>query len=451
MNNKEAAEKIKSIAKQIMTLSRSTLLVNLRFLDVAVSKLTLFETEAPESKILTDGEYILYNPTYILKSFKVSKETPVREYLHMLMHCIFRHMFIDPTLNREYWDIACDIAVENSITELNLNAVHTDRQQSQLKFFSAIKAELKTVTAEKIYSYLRTSYPDPAKLAEIRALFEADDHRIWYMNENEKIQIFGLPDNRTKTDEANETDELDLSEEWQRIAERMQIDIESFNHLPGDTPGGLVQNLKSVTREKYDYSSFLRKFAVRGETLKTNNEEFDYIFYTYGLELYDNMPLVEPLEYKEIVAIKEFVIAIDTSGSTSGELVQKFVQKTFNILKSTESFFTKIDLHIIQCDAAIQEDVRITTQEDFDEYIKTMSIHGLGGTDFRPVFEYVSKLRKEGELTNMKGLIYFTDGYGCFPEKKPDYDTAFVFIDDEYNNLDVPPWAIKLVLQPNEI
>ena len=46
---------------------------------------------------------------------------------------------------------------------------------------------------------------------------------------------------------------------------------------------------------------------------------------------------------------------------------------------------------------------------------------------------------------------YFTDGYGTFPAKKPDYDAAFVFIDDEYNNYDVPPWAIKLVLQKDEI
>ena len=80
-----------------------------------------------------------------------------------------------------------------------------------------------------------------------------------------------------------------------------------------------------------------------------------------------------------------------------------------------------------------------------------MQIRGLGGTDFRPVFEYVEQLRQNKEFTNLKGLIYFTDGYGAFPAKKPDYDTAFVFVDDEYNNPDVPPWAIKLVLQKDEI
>ena len=52
---------------------------------------------------------------------------------------------------------------------------------------------------------------------------------------------------------------------------------------------------------------------------------------------------------------------------------------------------------------------------------------------------------------NIKGMIYFTDGYGTFPSRKPNYQTAFVFIQDEYNNLDVPPWAIKLILEKDEL
>lgn len=80
-----------------------------------------------------------------------------------------------------------------------------------------------------------------------------------------------------------------------------------------------------------------------------------------------------------------------------------------------------------------------------------MRIRGGGGTDFHPVFSYVDALRSEKEFTNLKGLIYFTDGYGTFPAKKPDYEVAFVFIDDDYNDPEVPPWAIKLVLQRDEI
>ena len=182
-----------------------------------------------------------------------------------------------------------------------------------------------------------------------------------------------------------------------------------------------------------------------------NDEEFDYIFYTYGLKLYKNMPLVEPLEYKEVRRIREFVIAIDTSGSTSGDLVQRFLQKTYNILKSTESYFSKINVHIIQCDAAIQEHVKVTSEEEFDRYISEMDIHGLGGTDFRPVFHFVDELIEQGEFADLRGLIYFTDGRGTYPVRKPSYETAFVFLDNEYNEPEVPPWAIRLVLQNEDI
>lgn len=466
----EQQEKLNKLARDVLILSRNTLLVNLRFLDAALSQFELVPVE--QSTLLTDGRLILYNPTHVLKSYKTARENPVRDYLHMVMHCVFRHMFMNPNLNRPYWDLACDIAVENVITELGLKAVTTAREREQARYIDAIRKELKHVTAEKIYSYLRQTVPDPKKLAEIRGAFYGDNHEIWYMTDEEKALTFGLSlasvgaqgdgegngsdgegdgDGGTGGTDGTGISRMAMAAVWQGISERMQVDMETFGKQRGLNPGALTQNLAAVNRERYDYTAFLKKFAVLGEAMRINDDEFDYIFYTYGLQLYEKMPLIEPLEYKEVKAIKEFVIAIDTSGSTSGELVQKFVQKTYNVLKSTESFFSKINLHIIQCDADIQEDRKITSQEEFDEYLKTMTIRGLGGTDFRPVFEYVEKLRREKEFTNLKGVIYFTDGFGVFPERKPEYQTAFVFIDDDYNNPDVPPWAIKLVLQKDEI
>ena len=99
----------------------------------------------------------------------------------------------------------------------------------------------------------------------------------------------------------------------------------------------------------------------------------------------------------------------------------------------------------------MQEAIKVTTQEEFDRYLQSMTIKGLGGTDFRPVFEYVNGLVTQKEFSNLKGLIYFTDGYGVFPAKKPDYDVAFVFVNDVDEIPKVPPWAIRLVLKREEI
>lgn len=134
-----------------------------------------------------------------------------------------------------------------------------------------------------------------------------------------------------------------------------------------------------------------------------------------------------------------------------GEQVQAFLQKTYNILQSTESFFSRINVHLIQCDEDIQEDIKITSREEFDRYLQTMIIKGLGGTDFRPVFQRVDEMIRDGEFANLKGLIYFTDGYGLFPERMPAYKTAFVFVEDGCEIPEVPVWAMKLVLTREEV
>ena len=74
------------------------------------------------------------------------------------------------------------------------------------------------------------------------------------------------------------------------------------------------------------------------ETMQVDMDAFDYIYYDYGLRTYGNMPLIEPLETKEIKKIQEFVIVIDTSMSCSGDLVKKFLSQTYQVLSESESF-----------------------------------------------------------------------------------------------------------------
>ena len=95
--------------------------------------------------------------------------------------------------------------------------------------------------------------------------------------------------------------------------------------------------------------------------------------------------------------------------------------------------------------------MKITSREEFDRYLQTMQIKGLGGTDFRPVFRRVDEMIQEKEFVNLKGLIYFTDGYGVFPERMPAYKTAFVFVEEGYEIPEVPVWAMKLVLTREEM
>ena len=204
-------------------------------------------------------------------------------------------------------------------------------------------------------------------------------------------------------------------------------------------------------RERYDYRKFLQKFSVLKETVQIDPDAFDYVFYNYGMQLYGNMPLIEPLETKEVRRIEDFVVVIDTSMSCSGELVKKFLEETYGVLAQSESFFKKVNIQILQCDDKVRQDVKIESEEDLRNYMDHMELHGMGGTDFRPAFLHVDQMIKAGKFSRLRGLLYFTDGYGTFPVKMPPYDTAFVFMRDNYTDADVPPWAMKVILDPESM
>ena len=232
---------------------------------------------------------------------------------------------------------------------------------------------------------------------------------------------------------------------WDKISRQSEIKKESQGKDSEEGKNFWQQQIKAE-RGKKSYKDFLRKFCKLKEELRIDMDEYDLNYYTYGLRLYRNMPLIEPMETKENLRIEELVIVVDTSYSTKGELVKKFLRETFTILSETDSFFNKRKIHIIQCDEMVHSDIIITKDTDIDVLINNFELAGGGNTDFRPAFEYVNKLIDTGEIKKLQGLLYFTDGKGRYPKKKMPYQTAFVFI-DKMSECEVPAWAMKVELE----
>lgn len=134
------------LARDVMLYARNTLLVNLRFLDVALSQ---FQLTPYDGTLTTDGKTLAYGVLHTLKKYKNSKEDVVRGYLHAVMHCIFRHMFVNPAVDRDYWDLACDIAVEYSISGLDLNCARSPREAAEWPVFAQLLQKMSLLTAEK--------------------------------------------------------------------------------------------------------------------------------------------------------------------------------------------------------------------------------------------------------------------------------------------------------------
>ena len=424
-----------ALARDVLMLSRNTLLVNLRFLDAALSQ---FTTQAhPNGIIATDGQMLYYDALHVLQAYREEHAAPARHYLHLVLHCVFRHMFHHKEVEPVLWDLACDIAVEHAITGFGLNAITVERELKQRKVTVQLQSEIGMLTAEKLYRYLSSHEFRMGELEEIQKLFLADDHSFWHGRD-------GAP---TSPQSPAEIEAI-----WQDISQRMQVDMETFARRQGDKAEAMMQNLRESNRETYDYSGFLQKFAARGESMKTSADEFDFIFYTYGMQLYEKMPLIEPLEYKEIKHVRDFVVAVDLTGLLSVEQAEKFLLKTFEVLKTTETSAVKVVLHILTCAGTeAPEYTRVTTAEEFENYLSTLKPRKSGESDYRPLFLKVDDMVRGKEFKNLKGVLCLTDGYGPFPPRKPGYDAVFVFVNDNYSKPDVPPWAVRLVVQKDEI
>ena len=448
----ETAERLQVIGSSILRAARDELYLGMRFLDVALSSFS-YQMDGSIHGFGTDGRVMYFQPQMLGGLYKENRILVNRGYLHMVFHCIFRHFAwrgagrnigagysagennadSEKTIEERLRDLSCDIAVEHIIDGMNYRSIRFSRSLLRRETYRLLEKEGKTLNAQRVYKILSGWNLSEKDFVNLEQEFRTDDHNYW---ESKK------PDQKPNPM---------LSRKWGEINDGIETDLETFSQEAGERDGDFLEQIKTGNRSKYDYREFLRKFAVFHEEMAVDDDSFDYNFYTYGLRLYGNMPLIEPLESKEVKKVEEFVIVIDTSMSCSGELVRKFLEETYGVLSENESFFIKINVHIIQCDEKVHTDKKITSQEEMKDYMEHLELYGDGGTDFRPAFEWVDRLLEQHEFHNLKGLIYFTDGFGIYPQKMPPYKTAFVFMQDNYRDVDVPVWAMKLILDEDDL
>ena len=436
------------VASEVLNFSRQRTLVNMRFLEPAIRMLTESPSKCMRNRSYgmgTDGKNLYYNPEYVLRAYQKEKGFVSRMYLHLVVHGIFRHFFVNPQIEQRKWDLACDMATEYIIESWKLDFADISAGADEKRELDRIRKNVGLMNAEKIYGYLKKT--KESEIDRLEKIFRRDDHSFWYpetKNRKDVIQV--------KSGQVNQNREVmfsnqKLEELWKQAAKKIQVDLETFMKSRSGETGDFFVNLKLANRKKQDYSAFLRKFTRLGERMKINDEEFEYNFYTYGMQLYGNMPLIEPLEYKDVRVVKTFVTVIDTSGSVEEEKLRRFLEKTYQILKSGQKSEDRVNFHLIQCDALVQKDVKITSEKELEQVMEDLTLYGRGGTDFRPAFEYIEELRKNGELTNLNGMLYFTDGMGVYPRKKPEYQVAFIYDSEVLDEIpEVPAWAIRYLM-----
>lgn len=418
------------MANRVLEVVRSGLYLELRYMNAALGALAPTPTGTANA-FATDGARLCFSPGWVLRLYRQNRRYLSRAYLHSVLHCVLRHPWLRGGRDPALWGVACDIAVEQVLDHLEAPGLARPVGWLRQKTYAWVAGQCKLPAAGPVYRALCALPPE--ELARLQREFYCDSHHLWPADpEAPAAQLLGR--------------------QWEQLGRQTQISMQQAGRQAGETAGAqALQAQVQAGRSRRSYRDFLRRFAVWREEPRLDPDEFDLGYYTYGLRTYGDLPLIEPLESRESKKIRDFVIVLDTSESTAGDLVKAFLKETFTLLKSGESFFRRCRVLVLQCDDAVRDEAWLTDLDALDRYTGQMTLTGGGGTDFRPAFARVADLLQQGAFADLQGVLYFTDGKGIYPSKRPPFETAFLFLEDgQAAPPETPPWAMRLVLQPEE-
>lgn len=421
-----------ALARDMVQLAHDRLLTTYRFVHRPLAQLP-FRTSMDVKNCATNAHELVFSPGFVLNTHQGAPHLLTRAYLHMVLHCLLRHPFPPQGVNMLRWSTACDLAVAALMQELEQPVISVADAERDAELVRML-AEVDQPTASAFYALFSAQQTGEDELMRLGVLFGLDSHELW------------LPgDDALDTQQVNSEQVRQLQERWEEVARKTEVDLQRDEASQNEALSTALSHLEA---EPMGLEELLRQFSAPRERLEVNLDEFDYPYYAHGLATYGNIALIEPLEHRDDPEVRDFCIALDTSGSVSGPLVEQFIRRACGMLLEGTPFGTTTRVRIIQCDDRIQHEAVLTSTQEVSDYLESVEVKGHGGTDFRPVFEHVDTLVESGTVEDLAGVIYFTDGLGTFPEETPAYDAAFVFVNELHA---VPPWATAVLTYTDEL
>jgi len=215
----------------------------------------------------------------------------------------------------------------------------------------------------------------------------------------------------------------DMSEEEKNIMrhtvnQTIRDSYEACKRNRGTMPGNLQETLEKIMKEKLlPWNVIFRNWisSAINTMFQPAYNRFDRRYGTY------------PGKKREIKA--DVMVVFDTSGSMSSKDLQDSVAELHLIQR-----YMNADVTLIQCDTRVQGHTKFRKGTKIE-------IHGRGGTDFRPVFEYIQKKKLSPDV-----LVFFTDGEGPAPDKAPkSYPVIWVYTSGYHRKQD---WGFHLQMSP---
>lgn len=340
----------------------------------------------------TDGYHIYYNQTWLeeLKE-KYGLSTVAAIIAHEVMHCALNHITRCGTRDKTLWNIAADYATNLILHETGFRLPHD----------ALLDPKYKNMSAEQIYEQL---LENSIKIGGMSGKGVIDDHSKWgkFSDGGNKSgnngYSGGLSPSATKQ----------LEDEWKaRVAAAAQA-VRS----QGKCPAGLERLIDELLEPYIPWREVLADYMER--------IQHEYVWGPFDRR-HIHAGTYVPSTGQD--GLGEVVVALDTSGS----ITQKELTQFLSEVKAIADIGTKT-LHIVFCDAEVGAWYTVEMSDD----LPPVKAIGGGGTDFRPVFAEVEK-----RCIHPSVLIYYTDGWGSFPEKQPGYHVIWAVT----KNHRKPPWG----------
>lgn len=384
------------------------------FLSSAVARLPLMEldVDSPWETAATDGYNIFWARSFFSK---LTDAEMTGVLAHEVLHVVLGHIDRGRDRDPEKWNIAIDHATNLLLLDENIElpkphlADRPYRNMAAEKIYAALpkssaQEALPVRRIGRIGSKRGTAKRRPLQGFDVH--IDPDDPRIPARARQNRPTPFEL--SRLKGDLVREMrDEL--------------LRTKSFGSLGGE----LVEAIKRSGKPRIPWQQVLSQFisGIRRDDFRFLPPSKRHLW--RGLYL----PSVG------VPGPRLIVCAIDTSGSINSTFAQQFLSEVHGLRVSAQC-----RLFVLQCDA------RITKTDAYDAWdspspeIKAERFIGGGGTDFRPVFEWVGK-----ELSPIEGppdaVIYLTDGYGSFPDRAPGYPVLWLIPE---NCLQTVPFGLRV-------
>jgi predicted metal-dependent peptidase len=370
------------------------------FLASALMRLPLREVESASwcPTAATDGYHIFYNPRWVY----TLRDGELRGLLaHEVLHVLFTHSDRRGQRQPWVWNVACDFAI-------NLLLVQRGFKLPKNGLFSE---DAKGKTAEQIYKELQqhlhrtgtpigdrdqVRLPGPARVRPFPSGLgngEAGD---------EDLPQDGVPD---AGDDLLDPDDPRVrpvrspdAPDRERMEElRRELRSDALSRLKGDEGALFRRECQADEQRRVDWRSLLRAWL-------SDRIKGDWCSFPFSKRMI-HRGLFMPSPGMQVPG--HVVFAIDTSGSMSIEVLGSIAGE----LRAFREVFP-CRLSVVQCDTAIRKVQEFDAMDGY-EIPKDLTMHGRGGTDFRPLFEWVRQ-HADGAL-----VLFATDGHGSFPDNIP--------------------------------